>query len=166
MNEETKHGIFIIDFQGFKIYYGHKKFTAIKGDIELKANTETELQVIIKKHAREKRKFRPINVIKVEDEKLGRITSRAADNDSLVWFSHKEGEHPKHTQERLESYSWSYETRKNIFVEATGKNLIILGEITELQLKIDTLNKEIIAKRKTYEQPVTWELIDKQAGES
>jgi len=165
MTNHSKHGIFIREYEGFRIYYGYKKFIAVKGDVELKANTETELQVIIKQHNREKRRFKPINVIKVNDDLTGRITSRAADTESQVWFSYRLHDEAKHTKERLESYSWQHgEGGKSLFVEATEENLVILGEISELQLKIGMLNKEIIAKRKSYDKPVTWELIDKQAG--
>lgn len=153
---------------GFQITYDKwsHKFTATKGDRSIDADTEPELQELIKQDMRELRKFKPIDVIKVFSDSEGRLTSRVADSESMVWFSHSEDGEKKHTQEMLdETYSWQTKKQPPNFVKASQKNKKILQDIRAAQSQIQDIEQQISTLRDSYEEPVTWEIVNKAAGE-
>lgn len=69
--------LYIGEKEGYKIVYNRweKMFVATKEDVTLKAKTEPELDAMIKEDLRETRRFKPLDVIKVDDDKVGRIPS-------------------------------------------------------------------------------------------
>ena len=153
------------EISGFQVtvnsYVG--SFTATKGDIKLNAKTLEELEELIKETCREERRFKPLDVIHVRNDRLGRVTSRVASSEQLVYFSFKEDGSSKatRTQESLTDYGWG--DKKPLFVKATPKNLAVLKQIEEKHRQIKALDAEIYALRETYEEPVTWEVVDAQA---
>jgi hypothetical protein len=166
MTTDKDHGIFIRQHEGFRIYYEFRKFKAIKGEVEIEAPTEDELVDLIKKHNAESRRFKPIDVIKVDDCKKGRITSRVAENDKEVYFSFEADKEKKHTKERLMSYDWENRDKKySYFVEATPKNLQILADIEKENEAILSCYRAIEQLKKKFEKPVSWETVEKAAGE-
>ena len=73
--------------QGYTIYYHYREFYAIKETTIIRAETEKELEILIKNHEAELRRFKPVEVIRVEDGVRGRLTSRVADAKDEVYFS-------------------------------------------------------------------------------
>jgi hypothetical protein len=166
-----KQGAFIRQGkQGYMIYYFERRFKAVrplgKGDIVIEAETEAELEVLIKKHEAELRRFKPLDVIRVSDVTVGRITSRAAESEKMIYFScTNEFGKPTHVQVPLESYGWEHdEENKAKFVELTEKNKQILAQILNKKQVIEAHEKEMAALKKQFEKPVTWETLEKAGG--
>jgi hypothetical protein len=155
----------------FEMYYYNNKFYAIKDETVLEATTESELAEVVKIHMRDLRRFKPIDVIKVDSNQVGKLTTRAADADDYVTFAFKDNNEngkPKHTKEPLMRYSYlglgKEENRAN-FVEATQTNLAILKKIDSKLAQIESIQKEIDEAKKTYEKPVMRERIEEALGE-
>jgi len=160
--------LYIRDKEGFRIEYddSRREFRATKGNVSIKADTERELDDLIKKHQRDERKFKAVEVIMIGEAVKGKITSRVADDENCVHFSFRDaGGTAAHTKERLMGYAWTPELYKHRFVEATPKNLQILSEI-EREKEAIKASENIIEKLKAqFEKPVTWETIEQAAGE-
>lgn len=153
--------VFLIPYNG--------SFFAKKGDVRLDADTLPKLEEIIKRQQANDRHFDPIDVIEVGDEKLGRITSRVADNDREVYFTFKDKPNDKPTRvaKSLEETYWgrSEDEPKHNFVKATPTNLAVRQKIKDLSIQIAELYADQKDLRATYDDPITWEVIGKQAGE-
>lgn len=144
--------------------YGHK-FTAKRGDKTLTADTQEEVEELIKEQIRESRRFKPLQVIEIANDRTGRITSRVAGSDRLVYFSFKESDkkRAKHTQKMLETGGWGSEPKFN-FVLATPANLQILEMIKKEREAISSIEKMISKLSDKFKDPVTWETLVKKGG--
>jgi hypothetical protein len=165
-----KHGTPIrVNEQGYQICYYYRQFFAIKEAYLIRADTEKELEILIKNHAADLRRFKPIEVIRIEDGVRGRLTSRVSDREDELYFSYSEDGEKKHTKERLMDYSWGFEKEKKHhtpkFVEVTPKNSQILTDIQKEQEAIEACERAIEKLKKQFEKPVTWETVEKAAGE-
>lgn len=128
-----------------------------------RAKSLAELEEILKRHASDARHFDPIDVIHISDERIGKITSRVADNKSEVYFTHKERptDKPTRTQIGLMASHWDYSGRtgKPQFAKVTPENLAIKAKIEDLQKQAAKLHEDAAALRDTYGDLVTWETI-------
>lgn len=132
------------------------------------AKTLEELEAILKRHASNKRHFKPINVIHIDDDQVGRITSQVADRDNHVYFTWKKRPDLKaqRSEERLEKYSYGRKEQSvATFAKATPANLKILENINTVEDHIKTLRASQDFLRKQYVDLVTVDDIDKE-GES
>lgn len=154
--------------EGFKVTVSSYRgtFEATKGEVKLSAETLPKLEELIKEHQREQRRFKPIEVIEVGHDHIGRISSRVADDDASVYFAFKESPNVKATRkaERLEPYSWGHKEQEHNFVLATPENLAILEQINAKLKEQAKIENDLRQLRGSYKDPVTWEIIDKQAG--
>jgi len=126
------------------------------------AKSLSELEEILKRHESNKRHFTPLDVISISDEKVGRITSRVADNKREVYFTHKDNPNEKATRTAvaLVGSRWDYEGQgKPQFAKATPENLAIKAKIDDLKEQAAKLHEDAKALRKTYGDLVTWETI-------
>lgn len=164
-----KNQIKIRDYQGYEIYYAHREFIAYnKGEKKrvVSARTEAELAEKIKAFEKSLKQFKPLNVIKVDVEKEGRLTSRDAQYpDDHVIFSYKTSDSSSrggkatygHTGVLVQRYDGTY-----AFVEATPKNLEILKKIKYQGKKITALKDDIEKLKKGFEKPITFERLEEQ----
>jgi hypothetical protein len=154
--------------QGYTIYYHYREFYAIKETTIIRAETEKELEILIKNHEAELRRFKPIEVFRVEDGVRGRLTSRVADAKDEVYFSFKDASgQSSHSKEPISPYHrWETETRLPKFVEVTPKNLQLMKDMEKEQEAIRSCEAAIEELKKRFEKPVTQETIDKAAGET
>jgi len=161
-NFETKQGLYVI-------WYGYRAFIAYRDDKKVaSANTEEELQQKIKDFEASQRKFKPLKVIRVDQNKEGKITSRDAQYpDDHVIFSYKTGGTSYHGRETSGHIGVLVQRWKGdyTFVEATAKNLEILKKIKFQKKKIVALEDDIEKLKEGYEKPVTFERLDELAGE-
>ena len=152
-------------FQRWQITYSPYSytFTAKRGAKTLTADTQEQVEELIKEQIRESRRFKPLQVIQTEYERVGRITSRVADSDTHIYFSYKEegAKRAKHTQEKLESSGWGSDTT-SYFVLATPANLKILEKIRKKREQISSIEKRISKLSEKFKDPVTWELLVKK----
>jgi hypothetical protein len=169
-----KQGAFIRQGkQGYMIYYFERRFKAVrpldKGDTVIEAETEEELEIAIKKHEAELRRFKPLDVLRLSDVVVGKITSRAADSEKMIFFSYKDDQgNQMHNKNLLESYTFKegeegYEAN---FVELTTKNRVTLAHIEKKKKEIVVLESEIASLKEHFEKPVTWERLEKAGGKA
>lgn len=162
----------LTDFQGFFIrvssYNG--KFNAYEKDEDkdpiFSETTLEELQEKIKRHNSNKRRFKPLKVIQIESDKVGRITSRVADCSDMVYFTHKPS--PKERANRtkcwvVDRYGWK-EPKDPRFALATEENLATLAKIENIKKAIQNLSDKAKALRKTYKDAVTMQTLDQDEG--
>jgi hypothetical protein len=170
--------VVVKEFKGFVIsispyngtFYAYEKKDEEKKE-KYRAATMGELEEIIKRHVSNKRHFKPINVIHIDDDRVGRITSRTADRDDSVYFTFRKDptdkkERPSRTTARIEGYEWVEGNRQPTweFAQATEANLTVLEKIKDLDNQIKALRTLQQELRKTYGEPVTWELIEERGG--
>ncbi len=117
--------------EGWHIYVdGNGQFYAVnekQKEAVLDSNTMLGMENKIKEFSRESRRFKPIDVIKVSDLRVGRLTSKVKDTTNHVHFSYGEGTEKSHSQEVVQSH-WSGEDTFS-FVKKTEKNMTILFQI-------------------------------------
>jgi len=125
------------------------------------AKSLEDLEEILKRHASNKRHFKPIEVINISSDTVGRITSKVADNGDQVYFTHKPSpkERASRTATRLIEYGWGSDPKKPCFAKATPQNLTILAKVEALEKKRKDIDDEMKKLRGTYGSLVTWEDI-------
>lgn len=163
---------YIEDFKGFVVFfskYGAKEFHGIsinEEGLELTAPTLEALENKIKKQKNEQHKFKPLAVIQIRGDLEGKITSKVADNQDYIVFSHLPeygGDKNIHNHEQLASYhgisSYKHEGFRDgyepNFAKATEANLKVLQEIKDIDTNIVGLQKEQERLRTTYTDYVT-----------
>ena len=127
------------------------------------AKTLEELEEKVKRHVSNARHFKPIDVIQIDADRVGRITSKVADREDFVYFTHKEKpeERATRSESRLISYSFGrHEDNQPVFAKATPENLEILKQIRDLDEQQKILRDRQDALRKLYQNKVTWEDIE------
>lgn len=157
----------LTEIDGFQITVStYGTFTATKGDVEYDAKNLDELKEVLKRHKSDVRRFKPINVIRL-DGTTGRVTSRVADNDVEVYFTYKDPSYEKKVRKavRVEEYNWrSGPTEYNFFLD-TEENRAVLGEIWKKIAERKQIEKDILRLKKTFKDPITWDVINKAGGE-
>lgn len=156
----------IMDYEGWEISINtHSGVFEAKKDGARLGNKDLELlKEKIKRQNRTSLKFTAIEVIEIENDRVGRITSATSESNDTVYFSYHEAgyEKMKRSQERL-NRGWVSEF-KPAFALATPENMKILAQIEAKQRTIETLDKEIEKLRTTYKQPIKPETIKKARG--
>lgn len=168
LEQIKQYGILIrMTTDGYQIYYYLRQFFAIRETNIIKAEAEKELEILIKNHEAELRRFKPVEVIRVEHGIRGRLTSRAADAKDEVYFSFKDASgQSSHLKERISTHRWEPEKALPKFVEVTPKNLQLLKDIEKEQEAIRSCEAAVEKLKRQLEKPVTQETIDKAAGET
>lgn len=147
-----------------------KFYAAAKGDEKGRdlydGNTLQELEEKIKRHNSNKRRFKPLEVISIGSDKIGRITSRVADSDSQIYFTWKPSptERASRIQTPLLNYGFGKDKNKPLFAKATVANLAVFNKIKDIESQIKTLRDLQESFRGTYGNLVTWDTIDEQDG--
>lgn len=159
--------VFLKNFEGFEVkvtsygnFYAYKegsKKAVYSGD------TMAELEEKIKRHISNARHFKPIDVIHVRSGRVGRITSKVADREEWVFFTHKANpdERASRSEQRLIDYSNRYdEEPKPEFARVNPTNLAILKAIEKLDVDRAAIRAEQDKLRGTFTDLVTWDDIE------
>lgn len=158
--------VYLTEVSGFKVYVSiYGTFLAFHNDTSLSAKTMDDLKELIKEHLRETRRFKPIDVIDISDDVIGRITSRTANDKDRVFFSYvgRGEDRVVRTEASLATIDWSQRAGSNpCFARVTEANVAILTEIAIVESVIDELQAYAASLRKQYTDPVTDKVIEGQ----
>ena len=158
----------LTEIDGFQITVSeYGTFYAVKGDVKYDAKNMDDLKEVLKRHKSEVRRFKPIDVIHLDSEMTGRVTSRVADNDVEVYFTYKDPSYEKKVRKaiRVENYGWGSDPLKHNFVLDTEANRAILAEIWKKEAERKQIGKDITRLKTTFADPLTWDVINKAGGE-
>lgn len=160
----------LIEFEGFQITVAswNGTFRAYKKDNLQKelysAESLDALKEKIKRHNSDARHFKPLKVIQIGSDTVGRITSRVADSEREVFFTVKENPKARASRRQtpLLNYGWGEDKDKPLFAKATPENLVVLEKIQDLESQIKTLRDLQTSLRGTYGDLITFETLGGQ----
>lgn len=155
------------DYKGFRIDYIFPPYcfqACIGSESYAQALTLPDLLLKLDAHVKHKRRFKELQVIEIDDDRVVEITSRDIQMpDKCVWVTSKtETGQPHHNKQFLKQYGWGkYDGKDYVFALASPANLKILAEIQALQAQIEEIHKTIKSLGDKYSDPITPDFLNR-----